>query len=110
MPGGGDRGGEPNPEPEKRLEAENREMALKCVIGSVYTQSQLYGAINYSLQLIVNSNWRNGGSILPMNVPIKIDVTQAVKSLQVAKIKEIFHDTKTVRSHTKLGLTEKDEE
>ena len=50
------------------------------------------------------------GSIPPMNVPIKIDVTQAVKSLQVAKIKEIFHDTKTVRSHTKLGLTEKDEE
>ena len=29
MPGGGDRGGEPNPEPEKRPEAENREMALK---------------------------------------------------------------------------------
>ena len=45
-----------------------------------------------------------------MNVPIKIDVTQSVKSLQVAKIKEIFHDTKTVRSHTMLGLTEKDEE
>ncbi len=45
-----------------------------------------------------------------MNVPIKMDVTQAIKSLRVAKIKEIFHDTKTVRSHTVLGLTEKDEE
>ena len=74
MPGGGDIGGEPNPEPEKRPEAENREMALKCEPGSVntqlrlYTESQLYGAINYS-----SGNRRNGGSILPLNVPIKID-------------------------------------
>ena len=31
MPGGGERGGEPNPLPVKRPEAENRDIALKIL-------------------------------------------------------------------------------